>query len=224
MKTMRRQLFLATALMVLALKPQASAEDWQSLAEQVDTILSSANNTDTPGCAVGVIKDGVYVHKAGYGMANLELGISLNPDSVFRIASVSKQFTATAVLLMADDGLIDLDKDIRTYLPALVDYGTKVTIRAMLGHVSGIPDYEAALVTGDDIEAGATDYQLRSVAGGPYRMGNEDYLSISEFYDVIKKIPLSHAPMTKYAYSNTNYFLFSMLVKAVTGKSLRDYA
>jgi CubicO group peptidase (beta-lactamase class C family) len=125
---------------------------------------------------------------------------------------------------MADDGLIDLDDDIRTYLPELIDYGTAVSIRSMLGHTSGIPDYEDALVTGDDIEEGAKEYDLRSVAGGLYRMGNEDYLSISEFYDVIKKIPLGHAPMTKFEYSNTNYFLFSMLVEEVTGQSLRDYS
>ena len=191
---------------------------------RVDAIFSSVANVDTPGCAVGVIKDGEFVHKAGYGMANLELDVALTPDSVFRIASVSKQFTAAAVLLLADDGLIDLDADIRSYLPELVDYGTDVTIRSMLGHVSGIPDYEVALVTGDDIEEGAKEYGLRSVAGGPYRMGNEDYLSISEFYDVIKKIPLSHPPMTKFDYSNTNYFLFSMLVEEVSGQSLRRFA
>jgi len=221
---MRRSKVPATALMVLAFNVQAATVDWSSLAGRVDTVFSSVNTEDTPGCAVGVIKDGVYVHKAGYGMANLELGVPLSPDSVFRIGSLSKQFTATAVLLMADDGLIDLDEDIRSYLPTLVDYGTDVTIRAMLGHVSGIADYELALVTGDDIEQGAIDYGLHSAAGGPYRMGNEDYLSISEFYDVVKRIPLSHAPMTKFDYSNTNYFLFSMLVEAVTGRSLRDYA
>ena len=212
---MRIAIALAAAFLCSALNAQETP---------IDEIFSSVANADAPGCAVGVIKDGAFVHKAGYGMANLELGVALNSDSIFRIASVSKQFTATAVLLMADDGLIDLDEDIRTYLPDLIDYGTAVSIRSMLGHVSGIPDYEEALVTGDDIEEGAEEYGLRSVAGGPYRMGNEDYLSISEFYDVIKKMPLSHAPMTKFEYSNTNYFLFSMLVEAMTGQSLRDYA
>jgi CubicO group peptidase (beta-lactamase class C family) len=220
-----KQILLTSAFAVLTPAMQTTAEENPpGKSRQVDTIMAPVNHMDTPGCAVGVISKGVFVHKAGYGMANLELGVPLSPDSIFRIASVSKQITAAAVLLMADDGLIDLDEDIRTYLPALVDYGTKVSIRAMLGHVSGIADYEVALVTGDDIEAGARDYQLRSAAGGPYRMGNEDYLSISEFYDVIKKIPLSHPPMTKFDYSNTNYFLFSMLVEAVTGQSLRDYA
>lgn len=208
-------MFLAAALSCSALRAQVAA---------IDEIFSSVDNTNTPGCAVGVIKDGAFVHKAAFGMANLELGVALTPDSVFRIASVSKQFTATAVLLLADDGLIDLDEDIRTYLPDLVDYGTAVSVRSMLGHVSGIPDYEIALVTGEDLEKGTKEYNLRSVAGGPYRMGNEDYLSIREFYDVVKKIPLGHAPMTKFDYSNTNYFLFSMLVEEVTGESLREYA
>jgi CubicO group peptidase (beta-lactamase class C family) len=215
---------LLTALLIFTPVVVAAAENLPDPVVQVDTIMGSVNNTDSPGCAVGVISHGEFVHSAGYGMANLELGVALTPDSIFRMASVSKQFTAAAVLLMAEDGLIDLDEDIRTYLPELVDYGTNVTIRSMLGHVSGIADYEVALVTGDDIKAGAMDYQLRSAAGGPYRMGNEDYLSIVEFYDVIKKIPLSHPPMTKFDYSNTPYFLFSMLVEEVTGQSLRDYA
>jgi len=212
---MRLAIFLATALVCPAANAQLAV---------VDAIFSSVDNVDSPGCAVGVIQDGIFIHKAAYGMANLELGVPLSADSVFRIASVSKQFTATAVLLMADDGLIDLDDDIRTYLPDLIDYGNAVSIRSMLGHASGIHDYEDALVTGDDIEEAAKEYDLYSVAGGPYRMGNEDYLSISEFYDVIKKIPLGHAPMTKFEYSNTNYFLFSMLVEEVTGQSLRDYS
>jgi CubicO group peptidase (beta-lactamase class C family) len=212
---MRKAIVLATLLGASALYAQDA---------RVDAIFAAVDNADTPGCAVGVIKDGEFVHRAGYGMANLELDVALTSDSVFRMASVSKQFTAAAVLLLADDGLIDLDEDIRSYLPELVDYGTKVSIRSMLGHVSGIPDYEAALVTGDDIAKGAKEYGLRSAAGGPFRMGNEDYLAISEFYDVIKKLPLSHPPMTKFDYSNTNYFLFSMLVEAVSGQSLRQFA
>jgi CubicO group peptidase (beta-lactamase class C family) len=218
---MKQLLFVA---LLLVLNVQAAMGDPPSLAEQVDAIFSSVDNADTPGCAIGVIQDGVFVHKAGYGMANLELGVPLSADSVFRIASVTKQFTAMAVLLMADDGLIDLDEDIRTYLPDLMDYGTAVSIRAMLGQTSGIPDYVDYFRIGDDIEEGAKKYELRSVAGGPFRMGNEDYLSIGEFYNVIKQIPLSHAPLTTYDYSNTSYFLFSMLVEEVTGQSLRDYS
>lgn len=212
------------ALVGLATTLPLLAGDDADLSARVDAIFSPLNNSDTPGCAVGVIRNGEFVHKAGYGMANLELDVRISPDSVFRIASVSKQFTAAAVLLLADDGLIDLDDDIRKYLPDLAEYQAKVSIRDLLAMTSGIPDYELELVTGDDIAAGSQLYNLKSVAGGPYRMGNEDYLSIPEFYDAVKVIPLSHPPGTKFDYSNTNYFLLSMLVEAVTGQTLRSYA
>ena len=109
--------------------------------------MAPYNRTDGPGCSVGVMKDGAFIHAKGYGMANLELGVAIAPHSVFRMGSVSKQFAATAVQLVAEDGLIDLDADIHAYLPELPDYGHKVTIRAMLGHFSGMGDYCAASAT-----------------------------------------------------------------------------
>jgi CubicO group peptidase (beta-lactamase class C family) len=181
------------------------------LSARVDAVFASMNNSNSPGCAVGVISNGEFVHKAAYGMANLELDVALSTDSIFRIASVSKQFTASAVLLLADEGLIDLDEDIRSYLPDLVDYGATVTVRSMLGHVSGIPDYEEGI-------------KLRSAMGGEFRIGNEDYLSIDEFYRVAKNIKLSQPPMTSFEYSNTAYFLLSQLVERVSGLSLREYS
>lgn len=214
----------AVAVLGLAIAVPVSAGDDAGLSAKVDAIFASLDNVDSPGCAVGVIRNGEFVHKAGYGMANLELDVPISPDSVFRIASVSKQFTAAAVLLLADEGLISLDDDVRTYLPDLAEYEFKVSIRNLLGNTSGIPDYETALVTGDNIEGSSERYGLKSVAGGPFRMGNEDYLAISEFYDAVKVIPLSHPPGTKFDYSNTNYFLLSMLVEAVTGQTLREYA
>jgi len=210
------------SVLTLALSAAASAEPAETLKQQVDELYAALNNSDTPGCAVGVIHRGNYIHTAGYGMANLELGVALDADSVFRIGSVSKQFTAMAVHLMAQDGLIDLDADIHTYLPDLVNYDTEVTIRTMLGHVSGLPDYEDSLVTGTGDSASA--YALQSAVGGPFRMGNADYLTIAEFYDVAKRIQPTHAPLTKFEYSNLTYFLFSMLVEEVTGKTLREYA
>jgi len=198
-------------------------EGARTFAEQVDAVMAPYNRTDGPGCSVGVIEDGRFIHAKGYGMANLELGAAIAPHTVFRMGSVSKQFTATAVQLMAEDGLIDLDTDIHTYLPELPDYGHKVTIRAMLGHFSGMGDYD--LIAGSyegELVGGHID--LRSVAGGPFRLGNEDYLSIKEFYDVVKRVPLALEPETELRYSNLAYFLLSMLVEEVTGQTLREYA
>ena len=189
----------------------------------VDDIFSGIAKNDAPGCSVGVIHKGLFIHRAGYGMANLEHDIPLDEETIFRMGSVSKQFTAMSVHLMADDGLIDLDEDIRTYLPELRDYGTKVTIRAMLGHYSGMGDYDliAKSYEGKKIES---DIALKSAVGGPFRLGNEDYVTIKEFYDIVKKVKLNHVPGSTYEYSNLAYFLFSMLVEEVTGQTLKQFA
>jgi CubicO group peptidase (beta-lactamase class C family) len=208
---------------LLAGSPANASSQSENLAAAVDTVFAPLDRADAPGCAVGVMRSGELVYKAAYGMASLELGVPLTADSIFRIASVSKQFTAAAVLLLAEDGVIDLDEDVRKYLPGLVDYGSKVPVRAMLGHVSGIPDYESVLMPQRGVESTVT-IELKSVAGGPFRMGNEDYLSIDEFYDVARMIPLRHAPLTAFEYSNTAYFLLSMLVEKTTGQTLRQFA
>ena len=184
--------------------------------DAVDSIFSFIDESNSPGCSVGVVSEGQLIHKAGYGLANLELNVALDGDDVHRMASVSKQFTAMAVLLLAEEQKIDLEEDIRTYLPDLVDYGSKVTINSMLGHVSGMANY-GALYGGEGID-------LKSVAGGPFRMGNEDYLSISEFYDQVKNVRLEFPPNQQYEYSNLAYFLLSMLVEEVSGETLREYA
>lgn len=191
--------------------------------ENVDKIFAHLDKNDAPGCSVGVIKEGHFIHKSGYGMANLELDVPLSSKSVFRMGSVSKQFAAIAVLLLEEQGLIDFDEDIHTYLPELPGYDAKVSVRAMLGHYSGMGDYDliASSYEGEKVK-GALD--LRSAAGGPFRLGNEDYLTIKEFYDVVKKVPLSLQPDTKFQYSNLAYFLFSMLVEERSGLTLRAYA
>lgn len=214
---------LLSTLAGLSLSHSAMAQDNDKFSSGIDAIFSSIPAQGAPGCSVGVIENGRFIHRAGYGMANLEHDLPLNADTIFRMGSVSKQFTAMSVHLMAEDGLIDLDADIRTYLPELNDYSHKVTIRAMLGHYSGMGDYDllASSYEGEKLD-NAID--LRSAVGGPFRLGNEDYLTIKEFYDLVKTIKLNHVPGTTYEYSNLAYFLFSMLVEEVSGMSLREYS
>jgi CubicO group peptidase (beta-lactamase class C family) len=92
----------------------------------------------------------------------------------------------------------------------------------MLGHYSGMGDYDliAASYEGEKLES---NISLKSAAGGPFRLGNEDYITIKEFYDIVKKVKLNHIPGSTYEYSNLAYFLFSMLVEEVTGQTLRQY-
>ena len=194
-----------------------------SFSQKVDQIFAPFDKSDAPGCAVGIIENGVFLHKAGYGMASLELDVPLSPDSVFRIASVSKQFTAAAVLLLEEDGLIDLDADIRTYLPALPEYEHTVTVRAMLGHYSGLQRY-AHIAGSYEGAKSPSNVNMTSPMGRPFRIGNEDYLTNGEFYEAVKMLQLNHKPDEKFEYNNVGYFLLSQLVEARTGKTLREFA
>jgi len=185
----------------------------KKLEQGIDALFleKSIDNT-TPGCAVGVIEGGTWALRKSYGMANLEYDLPITSKSIFRTGSLSKQFTATAIALLAEEGKINLDVDIHTYLPDLIEYGHKVTIRQMIHHVSGIPDYEDGLP------------ELKTANGKDLRLENQDYLTIAEFYDRVKTVPLFTPPETEFAYSNTAYFLLSQIVKTASGQSLRAYA
>jgi CubicO group peptidase (beta-lactamase class C family) len=207
---------LLSAVLIISSAGVCAAEtslDQEKLDQDVSALFAakSVDNT-TPGCAVGVIENGQWALLKSYGMANLEHDIPITSQSIFRTGSLGKQFTATAIALLVEEGRLDLDADIHAYLPDLVDYGHKVTIRQMIHHVSGIPDYEEGLPA------------LKTADGENLELENKDYLSIQEFYDRAKTIPLFAPPETEFAYSNTAYFLLSQIVEAVSGQSLRKYA
>src|SRR5271155_4394495 len=109
---------------------------------EVDRIFSEFN-THTPGCAVGVGLHGDVVLKAAYGMADLERNVPITSDTVFESGSLAKQFTAAALLLLAQQGKISLDDPMREYLPELPDYGAPLTIRHFLSHISGLREWRA---------------------------------------------------------------------------------
>ena len=180
------------------------------LSSTVDQLAASYIDQQDPGCAIGVIHNAEYVHKAGYGMANLEHNIPITPKSIFRTGSVSKQFTAMTIAILAERGDLDLDSDVHEYLPDLMDYGYTVTVRQMVHHLAGMGDYESAAFMKPD--------------GTQFRFGNEDYWTTEEFYEAVTRAPLIHAPETKWEYSNLGYFLLAMVVEKVSGKTLRAFA
>lgn len=192
----------------------ASPDLDQNKLEQAVGMLFAEKAVDntSPGCAIGVIENGKWALRKSYGMANLEYDLPITSKSIFRTGSLSKQFTATAIALLAEQDKLDLDADIHDYLPDLFNYGYKVTTRQMLHHVSGIPDYEAGLPA------------LRTADGNDLRLENQDYLTTKEFYDRVKTVPLFAPPETEFAYSNTAYFLLSQLVEAVSGQTLREFS
>ena len=206
---MRHALFLSLVVSCFCGTAQSAPRDVFS--SNVDTIFAKFDSADVPGCAVGVIRNGEYIHAKGYGSANLEYGIPIGRDSVFRIGSVSKQFTAAAIAILASRGDLELDAEVHTYLPDLGKYDDPVTIRQMIHHISGMGDYE-----------GTTTYELRD--GKPFRFGNEDYWTIEEFYKQVVKQPLVLKPGERFEYSNVAYFLLGQVVERVSGKTLRHFA
>src|SRR5262249_38389145 len=118
----------------------ASANGQNDITSRVDKLFTRWDRPDSPGCALGVIKDGKLIYKRGYGMANLEHDIPISPTTVFNVASASQQFTAMSVLLLAKQGKLLLDDDVRKYLPEMPAYQAPVTIRQLIHHVSGMRD------------------------------------------------------------------------------------
>lgn len=209
---MGKYLYAGLALGALFLLPigVAAGADEAAMARAVDELFADIQDNARPGCAVGVIHRGEYVLKKGYGLANLEYDLPVTPQTVFRTGSVSKQFTAMAIALLAKEGKLELDADVHRYLPDLRGYGAPVTIRQMVHHVAGMGDYDADL--------------FRKADGSEFRFGNEDYWSIAEFYDAVRDVPLRYAPGTRWEYSNLGYFLLSQVVERVSGMTLRQYA
>jgi CubicO group peptidase (beta-lactamase class C family) len=115
-------------------------QDAREVERKVDKVFAAYDQPDSPGCALGVIRDGDFVYKKGYGEGSLELGVPLTPESVFYMGSVSKQFTAASVVLAAEHGYLSLDDDVRKYVPEIPSYGKPITLREMLHHTSGFRD------------------------------------------------------------------------------------
>lgn len=172
---------------------------------RIDRIFAMWDKADSPGCAVGVLRDGRFIYQRGYGMANLDYDIPNSGEMVYYVGSVSKQFTAAAIGLLAIDRKISLDDDVRKYFPQMPDYGTPVTIRHMVHHTSGLRDV----------------YGLMSLGG--LRM--EDVYTDDEAIALIaRQKELNFKPGDDYLYSNSGYFLLAQIVKKVTGRSLREFA
>ena len=176
-----------------------------STEERVDQILDPIVSPDHPGCTIAAFKNGEPVFVKGYGMANLDHDIANTPQTVFRIASVSKHVTAVCMLLLEDEDLVDLDADIRDYIPELHDHGHKISIRHLLHHTSGLREYSSLMVMCDIEESDNWE--------------KEEALRM-----ICRQRGLDFAPGERYSYCNSGYFLCSIICERVSGKTLRQYA
>ena len=191
----------ATALVLCCASCVAFAS---TATKKVDELFATWSKPDHPGCAVGVLRHGRMLYSRGYGFADIEHDAPITPATVFHVASASKQFTAMAIHLLAQDGKLSLDDDVRKYLPELHDFGKTIKIRHLLYHTSGLRD----------------QWDLLILAG--WRMG--DVITEQDILDLVwRQQELNFAPGEEHLYSNTGYTLLGVIVKRVSGKTLREF-
>ena len=203
MTTVKASMALGTILLVgVALQGQSLSPE---MAARVDKVFEKWNRTDSSGCALGIYKDGEIVYKHGYGMANLNDDVPITPATVFHVASMSKQFTAASILLLAQQGKLSLDDDVHKYIPELPDFGERITLRHLMHHTSGLRD----------------QWALLGLAGWRY---SQDLITDDDVMSVlIHQKALNFKPGEKYLYSNTGFTLLALVVKRVSGISLREF-
>ena len=163
-----------------------------------DYIRSEMQSQQIPGLALAVIKDGQIVIAKGYGLANVEHQVPVKPETIFQSGSTGKQFTATAVMMLAEEGKINLEDKITKYFPDGPEAWRNITVRHLLSHTSGMTDYPQ-------------DFDLR-----------RDYTE-DELYQRIKSIPLAFQPGDKWSYSNLAYVMLGILIHKVSGKFYGDF-
>lgn len=196
---------LIVLLGVLGVVPASTAQIGPDTAARIDSVFAGVDRADGPGCAVGVTYDGERAYTEGYGLANLDYQRPVTPASVFDIASASKQFTAAAALLAAQQGLLSLDDPVQKWVPELPEYDSgPIALRHLIHHTSGLRDnYNLAYLAGwDNLDS----------------YGTGDYLNL-----IYRQEGLNFTPGTDNGYSNTNYILLAQVVAAASDTSFRAY-
>jgi len=174
----------------------------KQLTTEFDRMLSEQFKPGETGCAALVAKNGQIIYQKAFGMADLELNVPMKPEMVFRIGSITKQFTAIAILQLMEEGKLSLQDDITKFIPDYPTQAYTITIEHLLTHTSGIKSY-----------TGMTDY-MKTV--------RQDFKP-EELIDMFKNQPMEFAPGTKWNYNNSGYFLLGYIIEKVTGKSYADY-
>jgi CubicO group peptidase (beta-lactamase class C family) len=200
-----RRLFGIVLLLVGATiaQPQISDRTPASLTEkskQVDALMSPWSRPGSPGAAVSVICNGELLLEKGYGFADLKLGTTIDRNTVFNIASVSKQFTAMAVMILAERGKLGYSDPVSKYIPEFPEYGRNITIRQLLNHTSGLADYTIYWKEGPRVEHDGIRHTSEDILKFLIAQKRGDFL-----------------PDEKWRYSNSGYVLLTLIVGKVTG-------
>lgn len=196
-----RATLLVVALTVASGSAQAQHPDARTRA--VDSLFTGWAKSGTPGCGVGVIRDGQFVYRADYGTADLARGTPIRAGTTYYMASVSKQFAAAAVALASLQGHLSLDDEVRKYVPELPAYATGITVRHLVHHTSGLRDYLGLLGLAGRLDAVHDDDAVVHLIG--------------------QQRALNFPAGSRYSYSNSGYMLLSVVLKRATGRSLRAF-
>src|SRR5688500_8355328 len=206
-RTMRNRICVAVVVIAAALALRSDLVGQSpplGIQPQVDKLFARWT-TSTPGCAVGADLAGKPVVRSVYGTADLEHDVPITLDTIFEVGSVSKQFTAAAVLLLARDGKLSLDDKVRKHVPEMPDVAADVTIRQMLNHTAGLRDWGG----------------LSAIAGWPRTTRVHTHAHVLDL--VSRQQMLNFEPGTRWSYSNTGYNLAAILVGRVAGTSFADF-
>lgn len=194
---------LPTVLLIALYQCVAFAQPAQ-VAARVDSLFAEWNKSGLPGAAVGIVHGGKLIYAKGFGEADLETAVPIKPETIFHVASVSKQFTAYAVVLLAQQGKLSLDDNIRTYLPEVPDFGKTITIRQLIHHTSGLRD----------------QWRLVTLAGGQM----DDVITTEHLLNLVKRQrELNFTPGTEFMYCNTGYMLLAEIIARVTKQPFREW-
>jgi len=197
-------LLLAAFTASTTCKKDLSKNGGDALTAKVDELFTNWDKPDSPGASLAVIKKGEVIYRKGYGSAHLEYDIPITPSTVFHVASVSKQFTAFAIAMLANQGRLSLDDDIRKHLPELHDFGRTITIRHLVHHISGMRD----------------QWELLAVAG--WRL--DDVITTEHILKMARnQRELNFEPGYQYLYCNMGFTLLAEIVARITGKSFREW-
>jgi CubicO group peptidase (beta-lactamase class C family) len=180
--------------------PISNARSLEEKFAGIDELFSPWDNQQTPGCALAVIQNGEIIFKKGYGLANLDHGVKIKPNTVFRIGSISKQFTAACIQILCKEGKLSLDDNIRRYAPEMPEYDWPITIRHLIYHTSGIRDYEWL-------------QYFRGEHSNQAEHNNEDIIEL-----MARQKGLEFRPGDEFSYCNSGYTLLATIVERISGE------
>jgi CubicO group peptidase (beta-lactamase class C family) len=202
MKSGIRQMLIAALMILTSLSTVAQSPNVKTMTAEFDKLLSAQFKPGETGCAALVAIKGNIVYQKAFGMANLELNVAMQPDMVFRIGSITKQFTAIAILQLMEQGKLSLQDDITRFIPDYPTQAYKITVENLLTHTSGIKSYTSV---------------------PEFQKYIRDDFKPSEAIDKFKNLPMEFAPGTKWNYCNSGFFLLGYIIEKASGMTYQEY-